>query len=125
MPFLKIGKIKIKEINFAITLEEQRNGLMGCDFPQTCTIFPYKKAEVRKFWMHNVPAPLDIIFCRGNKILDIINGKPYCKSLIGSKEPSDLVIETYGGFCAYNEIQIGDDIKIKFGKDNLIKLLRQ
>jgi len=124
MSFLKIGKIKIKEIQFAITAEEQRDGLMYADEP-IITIFPYKKAEVRKFWMDNVKFPLDMIFCYNSKILDIVSAKPYDKTLVGSKKPCDTVIEVMGGFCAYNNIQIGDDIRIKYDKDNLKKFLSQ
>ena len=124
MSFLKIGKINIKEINFAITAEEQRDGLMYVNEP-IITIFPYKKAEVRKFWMDNVKFPLDMIFCCKGKVIDILSAKPYDKKLVGSKKPCDTVIEVMGGMCAYNGIQIGDDIIIKYDKDNLKKFLSQ
>lgn len=125
MAYLKLGSTKIRgEIQFAITPEEQQLGLMFSDWPPPIMVFPYTKAEVRKFWMKNVPVPLDIIFCRANKILYIGSGKPYITDHVGPNEPCDLVIEAPGGFCSYNQINIGDPIKIKFGKTILERIIK-
>lgn len=123
MVYIKIGNKKIRNIKFAVTEEEQRIGLMFSKWVPDIMVFPYKEATVKKFWMHNVEFPLDIIFCKGGKIIDIVIGKPYDKTLIGPDKKCDCVIETPGGYCAYNNIKIGDDITIKFDKKILKKFL--
>jgi len=124
--YLKIGNLKVSNIKFAITKEQQRVGLMSTAYPPVITIFPYKEAQIRKFWMKNVGLPLDIIFCNAGKVVCICVGKPYIENkLIGSDDkPSDLVVEAMGGFCAYNNIQVGDSISIKYDKSNLSKFLK-
>ena len=123
MSYIKIGNKKIENIKFAITEEEQRNGLMFSKWVPDIMVFPYKKAEVKKFWMSDVSFPLDIIFCKGGKIVDIVIGKLYDKTLIGPNKKCDCVIETPGGYCAYNNVKIGDDLTIKYDKEILEKFL--
>lgn len=126
MAYIKIGNKQIDNVRFAITDEEQETGLMHSSWPPDFMVFPYKTAEKRKFWMKNTPVPLDIIFCKANKIIYIGVGKPYVENkLIGPNEPCDLVIEAYGGFCAYNDIKIGDSISVKYDKENIAKLLKK
>lgn len=124
MSLLKIGNKKIKNFDFAITHEEQRVGLMNSKWPPTITVFPYKDAAIRRFWMKNTPVPLDIIFCKSGKILYIEVGRPYIDNkFIGPNEPVDLVIEAPAGFCAYNQIKTGSSVKLKYDKNIFIKLL--
>jgi len=95
----------------AITAEEHEHGLMGREWPPPIMIFPYKAAAVRKFWMKNTPAPLDIIFCRGNKIVDICYGEPMSTRMVGPNSPTDLVIEMPHGSVQEHAIRIGDDVR--------------
>ena len=124
MSYVKIGKTKIKNVKFAISNDEQARGLMGVDWEPPVMVFPYKKAEIKKFWMKNTKIPLDIIFCKDGKVIYIGVGRPFVEDkLIGPNYPSDLVIETPGGFCSYNKIEIGDPIKIKLGKKILRRII--
>lgn len=93
------------------TEDEQIKGLMGIEKPPVMC-FPYKKAEVRNFWMFNTPAPLDILFLREGKIQSILVGEPNSTKIISNHEPTDLVIEMPYGTCAKYGIKEGDSIFI-------------
>jgi uncharacterized membrane protein (UPF0127 family) len=121
----KVSKIKINNNIFntlvAITEDEHVQGLMYIEPPAPIMSFPYKNAKVRKFWMKNTKAPLDILFCNNNKIIDIYAGIPYSLDLVGPDVPVDLVIEMPKGFCKTNNIIKDSDVKLIYGIDSLSK----
>ena len=114
---------KIDNIKFAITREEQYQGLMDIDWPPPLMVFPYKKAAIKKFWMKNTPSPLDIIFCYANRVIYIDNGIPFDETHVGPNKPCDLVIEAPLGFAQENGIKVGSKVRAKFERDELIKIL--
>jgi hypothetical protein len=120
---LIINGIHYDDVKFAITKKEQRVGLMWRDYPTPIMIFPYKTAEIRKFWMKNVFVPLDLIYANNRKIIEIVKGSAFDESLIGPNKLCDLIVETPAGFCNENNIKIGDNIKIKYDKKTLIKIM--
>ena len=109
----------------AISEEEHIQGLMGKPWPPPVMIFPYKEAEHRKFWMHKTVSPLDIIFCRSNRIIGIFEGKPMSTALVGPNEPSDLVIELPLGTAKNCGINIGDEVNIKYSIHTIAKKYEQ
>ena len=94
-----IGKHKFTTL-VAITEKEQCDGLMNQPWPPPVMTFPYKIAEIRKFWMKATISPLDIIFCRDDKIIKICRGEPMSTQLVGPNEPSDMVVEIPYGTVA-------------------------
>jgi uncharacterized membrane protein (UPF0127 family) len=58
----------------AISEAEQAKGLMFKEWPPPVMVFPYKDATIRKFWMKNTVSPLDIVFCREGKFVEILKG---------------------------------------------------
>jgi uncharacterized protein len=92
----------------AITAEEQHRGLMYKEWPPPIMVFPYKRAEQRRFWMHNTISPLDIIFCRGNYVVGIFKGEPLSTKMVGPDEPADLVVELPAGTAARLGLAVGD-----------------
>jgi uncharacterized membrane protein (UPF0127 family) len=82
---------------FAISEEEQCKGLMHEPFPPPIMSFVYNESKVTKFWMHNTPSPLDIVFCCKGYVKQICSGEPYSTSIIGTDDPSDLIIEFPSG----------------------------
>jgi len=114
---------KIENVRFAITRDEQRQGLMNIDWPPPPMVFAYKKAAIRKFWMKNTSCPLDIIFCNANKVIYIDNGIPFDETHVGPNKPCDLVVEGPLGFAQAHNIMVGSKIRVKFAKDELIKIL--
>ena len=105
----------------AETLEDQIKGLMFREWPPPVMSFPYKTAEVRKFWMKNTVSPLDIIFCRAGKIIGIFDGEPMSTACIGPNEPSDLVVELPRGKVEQLGIRIGDCVEILSGTSAIAK----
>lgn len=105
----------------AISEEEQRNGLMNKEPPTPVMIFPYKSAKVRKFWMKNTPAALDIIFCKEGRVLSIEEGIPFSEKEIGPDKPTDLVIEMPKGSCEKFGININSSVNIQYNSKTLVK----
>ena len=98
----------------AVSPEEQEQGLMFRPWPPPVMCFPYKKAEVRKFWMKNTISPLDILFCRDNKIISICSGEPLSTTLVGPDDNCDLVIELPAGTAKDRGINVGDSATLYY-----------
>jgi hypothetical protein len=107
----------------AITELEQRQGLMGKQWPPPVMAFPYNSAAPRRFWMHNTVSPLDIIFCRSNTIVGIFRGEPLSTKLIGPDEPSDLVVELPAGTSDKLGLSVGDYVGFSPTKETLARQL--
>lgn len=101
-------KGQVFETLVAVTEQEQQYGLMNRSWPPPIMVFPYKRAEVRRFWMKNTISPLDIVFCRESCVVGIFNGNPCSTALIGPNEPSDLVVELPAGTAAKLGLRLGD-----------------
>jgi hypothetical protein len=93
----------------AISHDEQSQGLMYRDWPPPVMSFVYASPQLNRFWMKNTPSPLDIVFCREGKIVEIQRGDPFSTSIIGNLE-SDLVIELPFGTVKESGIQLGHSV---------------
>lgn len=100
---------------FAVSEQEQSIGLMGQEFPPPIMSFIYDSPKINKFWMHNTPSPLDIIFSHNKKITQIHRGKPYSTEIIGNNEYSDLVIELPAGMAQSLNIKLGQKAGLIIG----------
>lgn len=130
---MKDGFIYINDNVFstllAISEEEQSKGLMHQVWPPPAMTFVYAMPKINKFWMHNTPSPLDIIFCYDNKVSEICYGEPFSTKMIGSNKYSNLVIELPHGTIDSSNIKVGhsvglvkptmDEIKNIIAKENL------
>lgn len=105
----------------AITPDEHMTGLMNREWPPPVMTFPYKKAEIRKFWMKNTISPLDIIFIKSNKVAGIYEGKPLSLQMIGPDEPTDMVVELPLGTVAKLGISIGDNVKLCYSVQTAVR----
>lgn len=108
--YIKISKNKFQCL-IAETEHEKQMGLMYVQPPAPIMLFPYKSAENCNFWMKNTPAPLELLFCKDNKIHTIKEGEPYSTQLIKGGM-ADLVIEVPKGYVSKYSIKIGDEIEI-------------
>ncbi len=96
----------------AVSDDEQRKGLMHCnDLPPSMS-FIYKTPKINKFWMHNTPKKLDIVFCKNGKVSYISKGEPFSTSLIGPDYETDLVVEFPYGTCKKLNITEGDSVNL-------------
>lgn len=118
--FVIINGISYSVIS-SITEQEQENGLMFYPSINIGMCFPYLVPNIHKFWMKNTIVPLDIVFCRNNKIIDICYGEPLCEDNIGPDSETDLVIEFPYLFCKNNNINIGDSVNLNLSLKSLAK----
>jgi len=110
-------------IEVAISSEEQQRGLMYKDPPLYAMAFPYARPQFNSFWMSNVKADLDIVFCLKNKIASIWKGEAKSTSIIGGRDPSDLILEFPYGVVKAEGISVGDDISLDLSKEAQMKFL--
>jgi len=107
----------------AIGYDEQQKGLMHVAPPLPAMAFPYAHPHYNQYWMKNVKADLDIVFCLKNKIASIWKGEAGSTNIIGGREISDLVLELPHGVCKSEGISVGDDINLKLSKEAEMKIL--
>lgn len=123
MDFIKLGDIELYA-KVAVTPEEQSKGLMEVTWPPPIMVFHYNKSGIKKFWMKNTPSPLDILFCRNNKIVEIKKAKPFCLDLIEPSEDVDLVVELPSGMASIIGVTVGQELDVKYSMATLCKIFK-
>lgn len=112
------------DLEVAQTPEQQSMGLMFRDaLPENRgMLFPFQEPRIARFWMRNVPVPLDMVFIKENKVLAIADSVPPCTSqpqdcpLYGPNIPVDSVLELRAGRANSLGVAIGDSVEIKYLK---------
>ena len=90
-------------LEVARTPEQQRLGLMQRPAlpPLRGMWFPFNRARLARFWMHNTLAPLDMVFLRDGRVIHIESDVPVCPGLpcpsYGPTELADGVVELGAG----------------------------
>ncbi len=119
------GTINIagKSISFEIaeTTKDQEIGLSGRDSIEENQgmLFLFQVPEFETFWMKGMHFPIDIIWIKGDEIVDITADaqpepgvQPDNLKTYTSKSPSDRVLELKSGWAARNGLKKGDKIEI-------------
>ena len=125
MSDLLIGNKKIKNIKLAITPEEQATGLMEVEWPPPIMVFVYKKPTITKFWMKKTPSPLDVIFCRNNRVAELFQGKPNDEEKFGPDDEIEFVIEAPLGFVNEHNIRVGGKVRVIYSLEDLKRFLAE
>jgi hypothetical protein len=108
-------------LKIADTPEKQLQGLMYVkQMPENYgMIFLFDNAEPRSFWMKNTEIPLDIIFLRNRKIINIHRNvrldNQNKNRTYQSAYKSDCAIEVNAGFCDRYNVQVGDFVLLGTG----------
>ncbi len=117
MTEFRIGTAAIK-VDIADTIGKQRQGLSGRpSMPQDQGMyFPMGTPARYSFWMKDMHFPLDIIWIRMGKIVDINQNVPYplegeTPVTVQPKELADSVLEVNAGFTEKQGVKIGDSIE--------------
>ena len=118
MNIIKIGNIKLHTL-IAYTEEEQARGLMWKKWPPPVMSFIYDTPGIKKFWMKNTISPLDIVFCKDNKVIAIKSGEPNSLDLIGPNKKSDLVVELPKGTVKKLGIKVGQAVTLTYSLETL------
>ncbi len=116
---IKIGNIYLN-IEIADTPELRSKGLGGRDSlpADSGMLFVFPKESKYQFWMRGMKFPLDFIFIRQGKVVDLLrNVQP---PLDGQKDstlpiyapvvPVDMMLEVNTGFIDTNGIRVGDQV---------------
>ena len=114
------------ELEVADQPHEQRLGLMQRPAlpPLRGMWFPARPSRPMRFWMHNTLAPLDMVFVRDGRVLDIAADVPVCRALPcpsywadadgnGRADFADGVIEIGAGEAERLRIRAGHAVVIE------------
>ena len=118
---LKIGTSNVK-IEIADSAEERRKGLGGRQSLATDSgmLFIFETPGKYGFWMKGLSFPLDMIWVRDKKVVDVIKNalvpetgtKDEDLPIYMPREEVDMVLEVNGGFADGNGIKIGDIVEV-------------
>ena len=113
------------DLEVARTPEQQRLGLMRRPaLPLLRGMwFPFSTVQPQRFWMFNTLAPLDMIFVRDGRVLDLVRAVPTCAALPcrsyaadadgnGRADFVEAVIEIGAGEAVRLGIGVGDPVQI-------------
>ena len=114
---------QIKELPFELevaqTPQQQALGLMfRSPLPDNRgMLFSFPNPRRASFWMKNVPVPLDMVFIRSGKVVEVITAPPCtaepCDTYGPGNQIVDQVIELRGGRAAEIGLQPGDAVSIQ------------
>lgn len=115
---LTIGNKKIF-VEIADTDQKRKEGLSNRNKLEENQgmLFVFNQPGKYTFWMKDMLFPLDFIFIKDNKIVNIAENIPNPKNkndtpvIISQKEEFDTVLEVNAGFIRKNHIKIGDLIE--------------
>ena len=117
---LCVQNFKCIELEVASAPESRRNGLMERPyiFKDSGMLFLFDYPAHVSFWMYKVHFPLDIIFIREGKIVDIKSNFMPCIEMpcnvYSSKEKVDSALEILAGQAEILNLSVGDKLKINF-----------
>lgn len=111
---LEVGNTKIiveladNPLNRAKGLSGRENLCENCGM-----LFVFKEAKTQYFWMRDMKFPLDFVFIREGRVVEIVENVPVTDltgniSQIYSRQQADAVLELNAGFVQRNQIKISD-----------------
>ena len=120
--YLTINKTKI-QVEIADTISKREKGLSGRDSLKEGNgmlfVFPQKEVTA-SFWMKDMLIPIDIIWIRNGRILQInkdiqppAENTPDSKlQLYTTKEPVNYVLEVPAGYSDKSGFKVGDSVDL-------------
>ncbi len=113
---------KILTVEIADTSSKRNKGLGGRSSlgENEGMLFIFQKPDKYPFWMKGLTFPLDFVWIRGDKVVDLLeNVQPPASgqadsslSIYSSKEEMDKVLEVLAGTIQKLNIKVGDTIKL-------------
>lgn len=110
-------------VEVADTAEKRQLGLGGREFlaSDSGMLFSYDKPDKYPFWMKGMKIPLDFIWIRDQKVVDLLKNVQPPQSRIKDKDlplyapnqPIDQILEVNSGFIDAHNIQVGDYAVLK------------
>lgn len=118
---LQINESKLK-VEIADTKEKRSKGLGGRASlaEDEGMLFVFPKSDKYPFWMKGLSFPIDFVWIRGDKVVDILSDVPppspgqtdASLPIYSSKEEVEKVLEVTSGTVQRLNIKVGNSVKI-------------
>ncbi|HEU5395222.1 MAG TPA: DUF192 domain-containing protein [Candidatus Methylomirabilis sp.] len=127
-PFPKVGTVLLGgrvrlRVEVAVTVEEQARGLSGRPglLPGTGMLFAYPAPGFRSMWMLGMRFPLDFLWIRDGRIVDLFERIPPPRPgegpiTVNSSEPAQYILEVPAGLIRAHGLRRGDAAEIHLGR---------
>ncbi|MBE9015330.1 hypothetical protein C7Y66_07970 [Chroococcidiopsis sp. CCALA 051] len=108
------------ELEVAKTPQQQQTGLMYRTSlaDNRGMLFVFESPQPTRFWMKNTLIPLDMIFLREGRVIEIAADVPPCKTTTcptyGTDTEIDKVLELRSGMTAQIGLKVGDRVEIQY-----------
>jgi uncharacterized protein len=108
------------ELEVAKTPQQQQIGLMYRTSlaDNRGMLFVFESPQPTRFWMKNTLIPLDMIFLREGRVIEIAADVPPCKTTTcptyGTDTEIDKVLELRSGMTAQIGLKVGDRVEIQY-----------
>ncbi|MGH7377484.1 MAG: DUF192 domain-containing protein [Candidatus Methylomirabilales bacterium] len=113
------GRVTVR-VEVAVTEEEQTRGLSGRPGLRLGTgmLFAYPAPAFRSMWMRGMRFPLDFLWIREGRIVDLFEHIPPPRSgeqprTVTSLEPAQYVLELPAGFIRAHGLRRGDAAEVR------------
>lgn len=116
-----IGETKVN-VEIADTKDKRSKGLGGRESLASSSgmLFLFEREDLYPFWMKGLTFPLDFIWIKGEKVVDITENVPVAGEgakdedlpIYSSRQPLDKLLEVNAGFVAQHGIKIGDTVTL-------------
>ena len=113
------GRVTVR-VEVAVTGEEQTRGLSGRPGlrPGTGMLFAYPAPAFRSMWMLGMRFPLDFLWIREGRIVDLFELIPPPRSgeqprTVTSPEPAQYVLEVPAGFIRAHGLRRGEAVEVR------------
>ena len=114
-------KIKDEVLNIEISADAftRNRGLSGREsLCENCgMVFIFGEESKHSFWMKDMNFPLDILYIKGDEIVEIFKNVQVLDDMNEIKEvfpnkKADKVLELNAGWCDTYNVQVGDEIEL-------------
>ena len=116
------GRVTVR-VEVAVTDEEQTRGLSGRPGlrPGTGMLFAYPAPAFRSMWMLGMRFPLDFLWIREGRIVDVFEDVPpplsgQAPRTVASQEPAQYILEVPAGFIRTHRLRRGDPAEVRLDR---------
>lgn len=116
------GRLRVR-VEVAVREEEKVRGLSGRASldPGTGMLFPYPSPGLRSMWMLGMRFPLDFLWIRDGRIVDLFEEVPppvpgEAPRTVASPEPAQSILEVPAGFIRRHALRRGDAVEVRLDR---------